>query len=306
MKSPNMKLSQLQGERFDNLAFAALMARTHKLGKTYYVDSNTGNNSYGGTRIGSPLATIAAAMALCTANQGDKIIVLPQHAETVTSTVTVKAGTKIIGLEDANRRPVITINGATDLFNMSGAGSLIYGLDLTIATTDAATALINVAAAKCTIQNVKMIPSATSVNVEDCITLASGADDVVIRECEIFNTVVAVNSFISIEAAVARMKLLDCFFFGDVATAGIIDGAAATQICWLRNTVGVVGTTKPVVTLDSNPTGVVDDFTVLGTHTTIATNANWGNALRLSRIRVSETTDASAQASTVIPAADVE
>ena len=305
MKSSQNTLFRLQGERFDGMVLDTV-SRIHKNGKIWFVDSNTGSDTRGGNRLSSPFATLSAAMSACTASQGDMIIVLPQHAETITSTITVKAGVRIVGLTVGNLRPVITINGATDLFNMSGANSLISGLELTIATTDAATALINVAAAKCKISNVKMVPSATSVNVVDCITLASGANDVVIDNVEIYNTTVPVNSFLSIEAAIARMVMTNCHFSGDCDTAGIIDSAAATNINWYNNRVRTVGTTIPALTLDSNPTGVVDLFFAYGTHGTLATNANWGNALRLSRIYTLEETNGSVQATNIVPALDTD
>lgn len=305
MRSEMMKLQQLQGERFRDLAMLTLLGRTHKSGKVFYVDSNTGSDSYGGTRISSPKATIAGAMAVCTANQGDKIIVLPRHAETVTSTITVKAGVLILGLEEGNRRAVITVNGATDLFSMSGAGAEINGLDLTIATTDAATALIDVSAAKCAITNVKLIPStAGNINVVDCITLASGADDVWIDGIEIYNTLTAVNSFLSIEAAVARMVLQNCYMFGDVATAGLIDAATATQIVIRNNFIGVVGTNKPALILDSNPTGNAYRNHVYGTDATIANDAQWGSALQLGENFTRGGTGSTVSASSIIPAMD--
>lgn len=298
------RLRQIQQEKFSD-ALADSLRRVHKSSKVIYVDSNTGNNNYNGLRIESPVATIAQAVSLATASQGDQIFVLPNHAETVTSAISMsKADVSITGFELGNKRPVITVNGAVDLFDISGAGCSLSGLDLTIVTTDAATALVNVSGAKVKLSNLKMIPSATAVNVVDCITLASGANDILIDGVQIYNTTVAVNSFLSIEAAVARMKMTNCHFFGDAATAGIIDGATATQIFWQNNYVGTVGTTIPAVILDSNPTGIVDNFFAYGTHGTLASNAQWGNALRLSRIYTLEETDASVQASNIVPALD--
>lgn len=298
------RLRQTQHERFSDL-LADSIRRVHKSSKVIYVDSNTGSDNYGGLRMESPVATLAQAISLATASQGDQIFILPNHAETVTAAISAsKADVVIKGFELGNKRPVITVNGAVDLLDISAAGVSVEGLDLTIVTTDAATALINVSGAKVKLSNIKMIPSATAVNVVDCITLASGANDILIDNVQIFNTTVAVNSFLSIEAAVARMKMTNCHFFGDAATAGIIDGAAATQIFWQNNWVGTIGTTIPAVILDSNPTGIVDNFFAYGTHTTLASNAQWGNALRLSRIYTLKETDASVQASNIIPALD--
>ena len=278
-------------------------------GRVFYLDSVLGGdaNNWSGRRFSASFPTIASAYGACTASKGDVIVVSPYHTETITAVQTMnKIGVQVIGLRSGNQRPVFTVNGAIDLFDFTAAGQRLSNLELTIVTTDAATALINVEAAKCRVDNVKMIPSATSVNVVDCITMSTGSDDFLLENLEIYNTVVPVNSFINIDKACARFNMRNCYAYGDCATAGIIDANTATFLNWKNNTFGTIGTTIPVVTLDSNPTGTVDGFTALGTHTTIATNTNWGNALRLSNLRVLEETDASVQATNIIPALDTE
>ncbi|MBI3333241.1 MAG: hypothetical protein HYZ93_04040, partial [Candidatus Omnitrophica bacterium] len=55
-------------------------------------DTNTGFSP------GSAVSTIDAAVALCAANNDDKIIVLPGHSETLAAVITVDvAGISIIG-----------------------------------------------------------------------------------------------------------------------------------------------------------------------------------------------------------------
>jgi hypothetical protein len=283
------------------------LRRVHKDQRIFYVDSNYSGDAdnWSGRRLTSAKPTITSAYSDCTAARGDTILVEPFHAETTTAVLTMSTSyVQLEGVQIANRRPEITLNGAVDMFSVEAAGQSIKNIEQTIVTTDAATALINVAAADCHIDNVKMIPSATAVNTVDCITLASGGDDLELSNLQIYNTVVAVNSFINIEAAVARLKLHDSHMFGDIVTAGIIDAAAATQVALERNVIGTIGTTIPGVTLDSNPTGFVDDLIIYGTHTTLTSNYNFGNLLRLSRIRVCEETDASVQASDIIPVLD--
>lgn len=298
------KLKDVEFERFNDVLADAQRA-VHKDQKIIYVDSNTGNDNYNGLRLRYPKATIAGAIAACTASQGDRIIVLPNHVETVTSAVSLsKADVALIGMELGNKRPVITVNGAVDLLSVSGAGCAVSGLDLTIVTTDNATALIDVSAAKVKLQNIKMIPSATSVNVVDCITVASGADDCHIEDVRIHNTVVAVNSFLSIEAAVARLVVKGCHFSGDVVTAGIIDAATATQIRLLGNVVKTIGTNIPACILDSNPTGEAIGNYMFGTDATITNDAQWGTALILANNYTRGGTGSSVSASNIIPALD--
>jgi hypothetical protein len=255
----------------------------------------------------NPYKTLAAAYSAATAAGFDQIKVFPTHAETLTAVQTLaKAGISIIGMKAGNRRPRFTINAAADLLSVTAANVVLRSLEFRIITTDAATAFVNVAAANVWLDDLFMIPSATSVNVVDCITLASGADDCLITNCAIYNTTVPVNSFLSIEAAVARLDLRNNFFFGDAATAGVIDGATATFVRIENNTIGTIGTTIPAAILDNNPTGIVDGNRFFGTSTTIANNAQLGNAVRQSRSYVLESTDNSVQASPIIPAYDTE
>jgi len=67
--------------------------------------------------------------------------------------------------------------------------------------------------------------------------------------------------------------------------------------------VRTVGTTKPAITLDSNPTGLARNCDFSGTSTTLADNAAMGTGMRLFNIRVLEETDGSAQGA-LIPAVD--
>ena len=290
--------------------FYADNRKVHKLQKYFYVDAAlTGTSAnWSGRRHESALPTIASAYTNATASRGDRVVVSPFHTETTTAVMTLsKIGVEIEGQKVGNQYPVITLNGAVDMFSFTAVAQKISGLRCTIVTTDAATALFNFAAARCVVDDCILSPSATDVNVVDVFTLATGGDDAIISNIKCHNTTVAVNSFINIEAAVARLELANSYFYGDVATAGIIDAAVvATFIHFHDTTVGTIGSTIPAVTLDGNPTGVVERFTTLGTHTTIATNANWGNLLRLSNLWMLEATDASVQATNIIPALDTD
>lgn len=300
------KLAAIGNERFFDVYQDASMV-THAKGKTFYVDSNTGNASYSGERITAPLATIAQAVAKCTASQGDRIIVLPQHSETITSTIVPVAGSAIIGLRIGNRRPIISVNGAVDLISFDNANATVTGLEFAIVTTDAATAFINFNAAKCLAYDCHAADcsAGSNVNVVDVVTVTASATSSRLDSCRFRNTTTAVNSFLSLEGAVANFTAQDNIFFGDVATAGIIDAATATQLFLLRNNVAVVGTTKPAATLDSNPTGLAAYNLFSGTHATLATNANLGSAIRAFENYVLEETDGSKQGA-LIPAADVD
>lgn len=275
-------------------------------GKVFYVNSVIGSDGNSGLDPAKPLATISKAQTKARANKGDIVIIMPKHAETFTAVLTLsKAGVRYIGIGTGADKPTITVNAAVDGLSLTGASISIANIHFAAPATDNATAMINVAAANCSIINVSGIGSTTSKNFVDCITIASGADDLTIDGLEIFNTVVAVNSFISIEAAVARLRIFNTFCFGDVVAGGLIDAAAATQIHLYNLRIAVVGTTKPAATLDSNPTGMAEYCFFSGTDTTLANNGALGNAMRLNQVFLLEETDNSKQG-VQIPAVDVD
>lgn len=247
---------------------------------------------------------IQAAVDACTASAEDIVYVLPQYSETITAQIDMDtAGVKLIGLGSGSLRPTITGNGTIDCFDVSAANVLIQNIGFAAPETDAQTSFINVDAADCTLKDIYGIGSQTAKNVVDCITVTANANDLTIDGVEFWNSTVAVNSFLSLEGAASRVKIKNFFAFGDVATAGIIDGAKIDYLYLDNVNVGVVGTTKPAVTLDSNPEGFAKDCNFAGTHGTLATNADLGNLMRLFNIRVLEETDGSAQGA-LIPAVD--
>lgn len=77
-------------------------------GKTFYVSSAIGASD--GTSPITAVGTIVAATALCTANQGDTIVVLPNHTESITAAtvLTAVAGIRIIGMGKGANRPKVT------------------------------------------------------------------------------------------------------------------------------------------------------------------------------------------------------
>lgn len=86
-------------------------------GNVYWVNSNTGNNNNRGTRD-RPLPTIDAATTLCTANNGDIVVVMENHAETITGAGGItfdKAGVTYVGMGNYNNRPRFLMDGGTSV-----------------------------------------------------------------------------------------------------------------------------------------------------------------------------------------------
>lgn len=83
-------------------------------GKYIYVDSAVDGAS--GASPSEAVGTLDEAFALCTANRGDTIVVMPNHAETVTGVGGITAdvaGVTVIGLGSYNQRPRFLMDGGT-------------------------------------------------------------------------------------------------------------------------------------------------------------------------------------------------
>jgi len=125
-------------------------------GNVYWVDS--GSALAGQGTFERPMTTLDAAVALCTANNGDIILIKPGHAETLTAADQIDLDVASIGVR--------------------GLGS---GTDMPTFTYTVAAGEITVGADNVTIEGIRCISSVTAVlkgiNVED------GVDYTTIRGC---------------------------------------------------------------------------------------------------------------------------
>ncbi len=113
-------------------------------GNYYFVCNRTGaNGSNGneGTDMAAPLSTLAFAYSKCTASNGDVIVILPGHAETISAALTwATAGVTIVGLGVGTNRPTFTLDTAnTNRINVTAvnnkvSGCIFVGNFLSIAT----------------------------------------------------------------------------------------------------------------------------------------------------------------------------
>jgi hypothetical protein len=134
-------------------------------GNVFFVDSGATNASDGnpGTVV-RPLATIDAGVALCAANNGDQIIVMPGHSEDpLTSIAMDVAGVWIRGLGWGASRPTVTFGAAAATLAMSAAScrvsNLVFDLGIVAATvTDA----ITITADHCIVEHCETLPHASS------------------------------------------------------------------------------------------------------------------------------------------------
>ena len=97
----------------------------------YWVDSTSSSTGNYGTKL-RPCATIATALALCTANKGDWIFVGSKHVETITAAGGLNiniAGVSIMGVQNGDDRPTLTFSTAvTASMTITAANVTVKGL----------------------------------------------------------------------------------------------------------------------------------------------------------------------------------
>jgi hypothetical protein len=124
-------------------------------GNYYFVCNRTnanGSDGNEGTSPEMPFATLDTAINNCTANNGDVIIILPGHAESIASATALLfdiAGVTIIGLGVGSARPTFTFTTANtakipvSAANVKISGCVFVGNFLSIATCFLLTAAPN-------------------------------------------------------------------------------------------------------------------------------------------------------------------
>ena len=157
-------------------------------GKTWFVNSTVAGSD--GTSPDTALANLTLAVAKCTANMGDVIVVMPAHAETITAAggITVsKAGVSIIGLGYGRQRPTITFGTAnTATFLVTAAD--VYISNMIFSANFLAVAVgIGISATNCWLNDLTFVNAGASKNFTSPIkvtaTTSNAADELRVMNC---------------------------------------------------------------------------------------------------------------------------
>ena len=200
-------------------------------GDIFFVHSGTGTDSTSyGRNPDAPCATLDYAVSLCTASKGDRIYVMPGHAETITGAAGVNldvAGVKVVGLGQGRNRPTFTFttaNGAS--FDIGAANCHVEGL-VFINGKDGQTAVVNVTAADVTIKGCEFMLADASTQAAVGILASAAADRLTVDGCHLHGTADAgVTSAISIGACDDTV-IKNCIITGAHSTSGSIANSAA-------------------------------------------------------------------------------
>lgn len=193
-------------------------------GKYLFAHSGTGVND---ARLGmdptQPLATIDYAVGLCTANKGDVIIVMPGHAENIssaTSLVVDVEGVSVIGLGRGRNRPTLNFTDTAGSIKMEAANTRLSNMVL-LADVSAVATGINVDANFVTLDNLEFNMVDTGDDFVKMIDMTS-ADDCHVLNCLMFteNAIAGADEGIKVTNA-DRFVIRGNLFQGQWATACI-------------------------------------------------------------------------------------
>jgi len=219
------------------------------LGDVYYVSSGSGSSANSGKTPEQPKATIDQAINLCTASQGDIIVVMPGHAETIsgaTSLVMDVAGVHVIGLGRGSLRPTLTYSATASIISITAANCTLENLVLVGAKDDIVTGIsLGAGADGTTLKDIEMKDGAANKEFLIGIAIAAGCTDVTIDGLRYYGFPGGGASNCILCAGNAdRLKLLNSYINGDFS-ASVLDAltAASTDVLIANNTVINIDTT---------------------------------------------------------------
>jgi hypothetical protein len=236
-------------------------------GKYFFVSSGTGAN--GASYINSPkkpFATIDYAIGKCTANKGDVIVVMPGHAETLSTAGAITAdvaGVTIVGLGSGTFRPTLTLSATDATILVSAANVTFTNLRIATGVAELVTAF-SVSGSDCTIQGCRFLDSSTFTFIS-AITGAATALRLNIKGNTAYTSVTPTGTaaWISVSGAAHGLTVEDNEFYlaransAVSAAIGTLVAASYGAQIHRNNLVCVGGASSLVISLYAGTTGQV-------------------------------------------------
>jgi hypothetical protein len=227
--------------------------RSVSQGTTIYVDSNNGSDASAGDRYNNALATLA--QAITNASDGDRIIILPSHAES-TRAITISKELEIIGTGVGRARPAFTFSGAAaDLITVTDVNVLIENVRLVGGTN--ATALLNIGAADFTGDGIVFEHGAAPVSA---VTVEASSDRFILDNCMWFGTAAGPDHCVVIEGKADTWKIRNAYAnYG--ASSGLDLGflvSSFAMVDYVMENITVIGFDAVVIDINSSTAAVGD------------------------------------------------
>jgi pectate lyase len=198
------------------------------VGNVFWVDSNstTGGDAVGfGFSPEAPFLSIQFALTQCANDNGDFVMVMPNHVEVVGASATTMSasGVYVLGMGVGRQRGTITYTNAAGYWNMDKARCVIDNLTFVGTGVATLTQIVGIAAADCTIQNCEFEHANATNQAADVIITTAAANRFYINNCDFHGSANAgTNHCISIVGG-TDCEVNNCNFQGAYhASQGII------------------------------------------------------------------------------------
>lgn len=184
--------STFNQSRAIKLSVAAAIEDTLTTGNIFYLDSgatNGADSANHGQIVSKPFITIDFALSKCTADNGDIIVVMYGHAETISDATTFLAdvaGVSIICLGRGDQRALFTINNTAGAYVVTAADTLLENATFK-ASTSAIVRMCHIKGDYANMKNCEILDAGTShvlVGIE-VGAADNDADGSVIEGCRI-------------------------------------------------------------------------------------------------------------------------
>lgn len=249
----------------------------------YYVDSVNGDDGRSGKSVGTSLATLDVAVGKCTANQGDVICLMPNHAEAKAVTGDIAtidvAGLSIIGLGYGDQIPTFSLGHAGATMTISAADTKLFNIQALSTITDVAVGItMGATSDRSIIENCEFRDTAANKDLLVGISIAAAANGVKILNNDFRTTAAAGTNNAILSAAVTDLEVRDNIAFGKFAT-GVMKTSGVLTRANIRNNVFVNAEAAVAIALSgTTSTGILANNRLGGT-TSIAAALTGDNAM---------------------------
>lgn len=223
-----------------NLVIASTLLTT---GKYFFVDStHTLAADEGGAGItpDHPCATIDYAVGLCTANQGDIIVVAPGHTENLAADSAVDvdvAGVTVLGIRKGRMMPTLTATVIAGDFKLAAANCTVQNIRF-LGGVDATTGVLEISAADCAVVNCEYRDATDQAT--DILITTTAADRLLIDGFRVIGASAdggdsAINIIGGDSIEIKNCKIIGNFDTGAIEVSGTLTSNIWIHDCILEN-----------------------------------------------------------------------
>jgi hypothetical protein len=249
-------------------------------GNLYYVDSVAGSDTYDGTSWTKAEATVNAAVADCTANNGDVIYIAQGSTEDIAGAKGVyldKAGITVIGKGNGSKAPSFTFSTTGSTFAIGAVGIKVYNCQFIPVHTDVAVGISVEDAADYSSLIDCWFPEPTTSSWEftKAILLATGAEHITVQNCVSYRETAtgAVDWIDAATGIVDDLRIVGNVAVGEYASGVFYSNKELTNVVLVDNCFVSLTTTVPAVNLTAAATGVaIKNYLVGDTWGTLGAN----------------------------------